>query len=134
MARSLTGVLLGGMKRGGGVMGAGCGVEVGAAHPRRGEAGVALDGGARPVMVAAPCFSAGGGRKVGWAAWAERPDGPVGRWFDWAESEGKILFRIKIGFLNIKRLWKFVGGDLGGILVWGFFLNSSRLLKDFRKV
>jgi hypothetical protein len=28
--------------------------------------------------------------------------------------------------LNIPRLWKFVGGDLGGILIWGFFLNSSR--------
>jgi hypothetical protein len=26
------------------------------------------------------------------AGWAERPDGPVGRWADWAESEGKILF------------------------------------------
>jgi hypothetical protein len=23
---------------------------------------------------------------------AERPDGPAGRWADWAESEGKILF------------------------------------------
>jgi hypothetical protein len=29
---------------------------------------------------------------------------------------------------------KFLGGDLGGILRWGFFLNSSRLLKDFRKI
>jgi hypothetical protein len=28
----------------------------------------------------------------GWAAWAERPDGPAGRWADWAKSEGKILF------------------------------------------
>jgi hypothetical protein len=35
--------------------------------------------------------------------------------------------------LNIPRLWKFVG-DLGGILIWGFFLNSSRLLMDFRKI
>jgi hypothetical protein len=31
-----------------------------------------------------------------WPRWAERPDGPTGRWADWAESEGKILFRIKI--------------------------------------
>jgi hypothetical protein len=31
-------------------------------------------------------------KKVGWAAWAERPDGPAGHWADWAESEGKILF------------------------------------------
>jgi hypothetical protein len=32
-------------------------------------------------------------KKAGWAVWAERPDG---RWADWAESEGKILFQIKI--------------------------------------
>jgi hypothetical protein len=24
--------------------------------------------------------------------WDERSDGPAGRWADWAESEGKILF------------------------------------------
>jgi hypothetical protein len=46
----------------------------------------------------------------------------------------RILFGIKIRFLNIPRLWKFVQGGLGGILIWGFFLNSSRLLKDFRKI
>jgi hypothetical protein len=80
MARSLTGVLLYGMKRGGGVTGVGCGVELEATHPWRGEAGVALDGGARSVTAAAPCFSVGGGRKDGWARWAERPDGPAGRW------------------------------------------------------
>jgi hypothetical protein len=34
----------------------------------------------------------------GGAGWAERPDGPVGWWADWAESEGKILFRIKFDF------------------------------------
>jgi hypothetical protein len=28
----------------------------------------------------------------------------------------KRNFRIKIGFLNLSRLWKFVEGDLGGIL------------------
>jgi hypothetical protein len=28
----------------------------------------------------------------------------------------KRNFRIKIGFLNLPRLWKFVEGDLGGIL------------------
>jgi hypothetical protein len=79
MARSLTGVLLDGMKRGGGVTGTGCGVELRAEHPWRGEAGVALDGGARPVTAAAPCFGVGGGRKVEWDAWAERP---AGRWAD----------------------------------------------------
>jgi hypothetical protein len=35
------------------------------------------------------------------------PDGP--------KSE-KNYFRIKFGFLNIQRLWKFAQGDLGGIL------------------
>jgi hypothetical protein len=29
---------------------------------------------------------------------------------------------------------KLVQDDLGGILIWGFFLNSSRLLKDFGKI
>jgi hypothetical protein len=28
----------------------------------------------------------------------------------------RVLFQIKIGFLNIPRLWKFGQGDLGGIL------------------
>jgi hypothetical protein len=46
----------------------------------------------------------------------------------------KIPFWIKIIFLNIPRLWKFAQGDLGGILTWGFFLNSSKLLKYFRKM
>jgi hypothetical protein len=54
-------------------------------------------------------------------------------WPGW-KSGKKRNFRIKIGFLNLPRLWKFVEGDLGGILTWGFFLNSSRLLKDFRKI
>jgi hypothetical protein len=43
-------------------------------------------------------------------------------------------FLIKIEFLNIPMLWKFVQGDLGGIWTHGFFLNSSRLLKYFRKM
>jgi hypothetical protein len=50
------------------------------------------------------------------AGWAERPGGPAGCRADWAESEGKILFQIKIGILNLPRLWIFVEGDLGGIL------------------
>jgi hypothetical protein len=57
----------------------------------------------------------------------------VGRLATGLEAE-KNLFRIKIGFLNLPRLWKFVQGDLGGILTQGFFLNSSRTLKDFRKI
>jgi hypothetical protein len=57
--------------------------------------------------------------------WAERPDGP--------KAEGNY-FQIKFRFLNIQRLWKFAQGDLGEILTWRFFLNSPRLLKDFRKM
>jgi hypothetical protein len=50
------------------------------------------------------------------------------------ENPKKIPFRIKNKFLNIPRLWKFAQGDFGGILTQGFFLNSSRLLKYFRKM
>jgi hypothetical protein len=39
----------------------------------------------------------------------------------------RILFKIWI----FGKLWKFVQGDSEGILTWGFFLKSSRLLKDF---
>jgi hypothetical protein len=46
----------------------------------------------------------------------------------------KNIFGIKIRFLNLIRLWKFAQGDLGGILTQWFFLNSSRILKDFRKI
>jgi hypothetical protein len=65
-----------------------------------------------------------GGRKM--AGWKKR----MGR--GWAESDGENSFSNKIWFLNISRLWKFAQGDLGGILTWEFFLNSLRLLKDFR--
>jgi hypothetical protein len=54
--------------------------------------------------------------------------GPIG-----PEAE-KNPFKIKIGFLNLPMLQKFVQGDLGGILIQGFFLNSSRILNDFRKI
>jgi hypothetical protein len=45
--------------------------------------------------------------------------GPEAKWA--AGSAGpkirkKRNFRFKIGFLNLPRLWKFVEGDLGGIL------------------
>jgi hypothetical protein len=63
---------------------------------------------------------------VGWLG--HRPNGPQG----WPGQ--KMISELKIGFLNLPRLWKFVEGDLGGILTCGFFLNSSRLLKDFRKI
>jgi hypothetical protein len=38
----------------------------------------------------------------------------------WAEIRREFLFQIKAGLLNIARLCKFVQGDLGGILIWGF--------------
>jgi hypothetical protein len=60
-------------------------------------------------------------------------EGLPGRKVGRAEAKKKN-FRIKIGFLNLARLWKIVEEDLGGILTWGFFLNSSRLFKDFRKI
>jgi hypothetical protein len=72
----------------------------------------------------------GDGVASGWAGLRGRVGYKVGR----AEIKKKIISELKIGFLNLPRLWKFVEGDLGGILSWGFFLNSSRLLKDFRKI
>jgi hypothetical protein len=65
-------------------------------------------------------------KKRKWAA--AGPKGQIGR------KRRKNSFPNKIWFLNIPRLWKFAQGDLGGILTWGFFLNSSRLLKYFRKM
>jgi hypothetical protein len=53
------------------------------------------------------------GRRDRWASWAR---GRAGRKVGRAESKAKKNFRIKIGFLNLARLWKFVEGDLGGIL------------------
>jgi hypothetical protein len=46
------------------------------------------------------------------AGWAK---GRVGRKVGRAESEEKKI-ELKIGFLNLPRLWKFAQGDLGGIL------------------
>jgi hypothetical protein len=41
-------------------------------------------------------------------------------------------FSISNGFWNLARIWKFGQGDFGGILMWGCFLNSFRILNDFR--
>jgi hypothetical protein len=54
-----------------------------------------------------------GGWRDRWAGWAR---GQAGRGVNWAKNQEKRNFRIKIGFLNLPRLWKFVEGDLGGIL------------------
>jgi hypothetical protein len=58
----------------------------------------------------------------------DRPAGPSG-----LNSEEEF-FSNKNWILNLPRLAKFVEGDLGGILTWGFFLSSSRFLKDLRKI
>jgi hypothetical protein len=42
-----------------------------------------------------------------------RPSGPKGRT---GRNQGKRISELKIGFLNLTRLWKFAQGDLGGIL------------------
>jgi hypothetical protein len=77
--------------------------------------------------------------KAAWAEWAlagiRQPVGQRGlARAGLGRNLRKIPFRIKIGFLNIPRLWKFAQGDLGGILTWGFSLKSSRLSKYFRKM
>jgi hypothetical protein len=40
----------------------------------------------------------------------------VGRKVGRAENKEKGISKLKIRFLNLPRLWKFVEGDLGGIL------------------
>jgi hypothetical protein len=62
------------------------------------------------------------------ARWTGKPLGRLGR------KLKEITFMIKIDFFNIPSLWKFTQEDLGGIWTQGFFLNSSRLLKYFRKM
>jgi hypothetical protein len=62
---------------------------------------------------------------------AKQPAGLLGRL---GRKLKEIPFKIKIRLLNLQRLWKFVQDDLGGILMWRFFLNCSGLLKDFRKI
>jgi hypothetical protein len=80
------------------------------------------------------------GRPVGFGLREKRGQwGPTGPKAEWAarSAEAKMkkkIFELEIGFWNLPRLWKFAQGDLGGILAWGFFLNSSKLLKDFRKI
>ena len=42
--------------------------------------------------------------------------GQVGRKVGLAEIKRKRISELKIGFLNLSRLWRFVEGDFGGIL------------------
>jgi hypothetical protein len=50
------------------------------------------------------------GQRAGWAR------GRVGRKVGGAENKEKGISELKIRFLNLSRLWKFIEGDLGGIL------------------
>jgi hypothetical protein len=86
-----------------------------------------------PVSRALSCD--GGGNREG----CHRLKGQLGRSGP-ALPKSMESFIIDLVFLNfngfqiLARLWKFVQGDLGGILIWGFLQNSSRLIKDFRKI
>jgi hypothetical protein len=62
------------------------------------------------------------GRKGGGCGWAKNRS--------WAKVEEIKSFQILFGIWIFDKLWKFVQGNLEGILTWGFFLKSSRLLKD----
>jgi hypothetical protein len=55
--------------------------------------------------------SCGGGAASGLA-------GPEAEWAAWSTGpkSRKRISELKIGFLNLSRLWKFIEGDLGGIL------------------
>jgi hypothetical protein len=46
------------------------------------------------------------------------------------DSNRKSIFEYQLN-LDLARLGENLRGDLEGIWTWGFFLNSSRLLKDF---
>jgi hypothetical protein len=45
-------------------------------------------------------------------------------------SNGNFISNFK-WIWNLEGLWEFFQGNLEGIWAWGFFLNSSRVLKDF---
>jgi hypothetical protein len=66
---------------------------------------------ARAGWASEGCFGLRGqrGQRAGWAK------GRAGRKVGRVKSKEKIS-ELKIGFLNLPRLWKFVQGDLGGIL------------------
>jgi hypothetical protein len=107
MAR-FKGCLIHGMKRGRG--GNGWRMQCGArgSGSMAGSSGqrwevVETDGGGAPLL---QCRRRKNGQvgRVG-----ERPNGPVG-WL--GRNLKRILFRIKIGLINIPMLWKFVQGDL----------------------
>jgi hypothetical protein len=90
-----------------------------------GEAEAALGGGGSRRRWRSPASVRKEEEEVGSAEWAERPNMPVGWLGRVGRNLKRISFRNFFGFLNISRLYKFVQGDLGGILMWRFFVNSS---------
>jgi hypothetical protein len=98
-------------------------------------AGGCHGGGTRPSSGGGACsILAWGGRRR--LAGPGGPKCPVGRLAAGpiGSEAKKNHFGIKIGFLNQPRLWKIVQGDFGGIFTQRVFLNSSRILVDFRKI
>jgi hypothetical protein len=95
------------------------------------EVGAARGGGERPTVVVLPALVLKDEEDVRWAEWAKRPSRLVRRLGQLGQKVKEIPFGIKIRFLDLHGFWKFVQGDLGGILIQRFLLNSSRLLMDF---
>jgi hypothetical protein len=91
---------------------------VGSSWFRGGEGGCAR-GGAR--------WKKGGVTRVGHVGWLA--DGLTG-----PKSRREIPSEFKLNFGISPRLQKTSQGDLGGILMWGFFLNYPRLSKNFTKI
>jgi hypothetical protein len=73
----------------------------------------------------------GGGIEVG-CGWARRGRNRGAPWLGQkGDEERSAAVRILFGIWIFGKLWKCAQGDSEGILTWGFFLKSSRLLKDF---
>jgi hypothetical protein len=86
-----------------------------------GQSKGALEGGGSRRQRRSPASVRKEEEEAGWAEWAERPNRPMGLLGRLGQKLKKNPFGIKIRFLNLQRLWKFVQGDLGDILIWGFF-------------
>jgi hypothetical protein len=96
------------------------------------EVGAVLEGGGSRQRGRTFVFGKRIKKRSGWAEW---PNWPMGWLGQLGQKLKRNFFQNKNWiFFNLPKLWKFVQGDLGGILMWEFFLNSSRLLKDFRKI
>jgi hypothetical protein len=69
-----------------------------------------------------------------------RPVGKEGRWPRLGRkpelgqsSRNKIILNF-FWNLDFCKVWKFLQGDLDGILTWGFFLKSHRFSRNLRKM